>query len=329
MRDLNLEKITQKFNQKLLELDKSSTAVSAYIGLLQYRKDYLHTIRTFHKGSIEEKMLQDSYLKRIQNHFPESQFGSIEEAIKTLEELAKPAIELNEQYQNSIKSYYLDSGLELNAVRVLSPKQIGSIIPRSKGLLSQFEEEQGNWVFASSTPKEENAYLARCQGKGMLGMGNNMYYYPNSSLHFEDGRLLIEPKGYIYYMDPDDFTPVTTVKRTRDGSPQFIFGDEWTCPRDISIETDVKRVEEYSDVTFLLEHLQLFSGSDEGITRELFSCGGPRRMDALKRAIASGKVQYLNGILNINTIDEFLNLRHSPRSENTNDIRREKNGEYK
>lgn len=157
-------------------------------------------------------------------------------------------------------------------------------IPVSKGLLSQFEEEQGDWVFASSTPKEENAYLARCQGKGMLGMGRGMYYYPYSSIQLKDGRLMIDPKGYIYYMNPGDFTPVTTVKLGKNGEPCFIFDDEWTCPHDISLETDVKRVEEYSDVTMLLEHLQLFTGSDKDVTSELYSRRRTSQDGSLKKS---------------------------------------------
>ena len=52
-------------------------------------------------------------------------------------------------------------------------------------------------------------------------------------------------------------------------------------------------------------------------------------MEVLKKAIASSRVQYLNGILNINVLDEFVNCRNSSSDTNTNDKRREENGETK
>lgn len=253
--DINLEKIIKSCNQELQELDNSSNAVSAYIGLLQYRKDYLHTIRYYGEGSIEEKSLKDSYLKKNTINFFDKKISSVEEALEALKKTAMSAIKLNEQYCNIIKSYFLNNDLKLTAIRVLSPEQMGKIIPRSKKLLSQFEEEEGDWVFASSTPKEENPYIGRCHGKGMLNLGNNMFYYYDSSLDFKDGRLFIEPNGYIYYIRPDDFSPVTTVKRNRDGLAHFIFDDEWIYPHDISLEKDISNIEEYSDVTFLLRNL--------------------------------------------------------------------------
>ena len=327
MNKQELEIINSEFNKRLQEIDNSSNAVSAYIGLLDYRRHYLHTIRTFKKGSIEEEMLQRTFLEKARSNFPEAHFSDIEEVISKLKELAKPVIDLNLQYQSAIKTSLINSGQNLTAVRVQSPESLDGKISCSRNLLSQFEEEQGNWVFASSTPTEENAYLARCQGNGMLGMGNNMYYYPDSALEIRDGKLLINPKGYIYYIKPTDFTPVTTVRRSKDRKPTFIFDNEWTCPHDISLEHDITRIEEFTDVSFLLEHLQLFTGTDIDLREELYASGGPRRMEILKNGIASGKIQYLNGLLNINSLEDFT--RRPSNGNNTNDKRRENNEEVK
>ena len=327
MNKQDIENITLEFNRELQRIDNNSNAVSAYIGLLDYRRHYLQTIRTYKKGSIEEEMFLTSFLEKANKHFPDAHFSTIQDVISKLEELARPVIDLNMQYQNSLKEYLIASGQELTAVRVQSPESLNGRISCSKNLLSQFEEEQGNWVFASSIPLEENAYLARCQGHGMLGMGKKMYYYSNSALEIKDGRLLINPKGYIYYVKPSDFTPVTTVRRSKTGNPFFIFDDEWTCPHDISLEHDITRIEEFSDVTFLLEHLQLFIGENEEVKKALYTSGGPKRMEILKNAIATGKIQYLNGILNINVLDDFI--KRSSNGNNTNDKRREENGEVK
>ena len=271
MKDSILGDINNEFNEKLEKLDSSSDAVTAYLGLLKLQRGLLHIRKQFGENSNQEEDFKEGFRHIAEKRFPEKNFATFSDAFETVEQLAKPAIDLNNQYKNAIKNYYISSGLELNAVRVLPPDKMDGRIPLSKGLLSAFEEEQGDWVFASSTPKERNPYLARCQGSGMLGMGNDLYYYPNSSIHFNDGRLFIEPKGYIYYMRPDDFTPVTTVRRNSSGTPFFVFIEEWTCPHDISLETDVTRVEEYSDVTFLLENLQLFIGSNKETTSALYS----------------------------------------------------------
>ena len=125
MKDQNISNITQEFNKKLQDLNNTSNSVKAYLGLLYYRRNYFKTIGRYKKGSIEEKMFQDSFLKQARENFPDIEFSSIEDAVQKIEELAKPAIELNEQYKAAIKSYYISSGLELNAVRVASPEQLG------------------------------------------------------------------------------------------------------------------------------------------------------------------------------------------------------------
>lgn len=304
-----VNEITTEYNKRLQALDASGTSVAYALRLLAYRREILRIDSDGHLSEIEkhEKKLgvEEGILREARKVLPKEVTTDFATLKSYIEEESKLAFTLMEEYRRKIKEFYMRNKLELNAVRVTSPEEFeDGVIPTSKGLLTQFEEEKGDFVFASSTDPSRNAYLARAFGKGMYGMKDDTYFYPGDNLTVENGRLFISKTAHIYYMNPDEFTPVVSISRDRDGKAILRFGEEWTIPRDVDIEKDVTRVENFRDVTRILDHIQAISSTDKDIVSRMYSreLNGDEKLDMLLHAISEGKAQYWNGVLSRNPI---------------------------
>ncbi len=302
-----MEKLRKKYSDKLQKLDKEGKSVSYALRCLLYQRCTLQIERnrdlSEEEKELERSRLEGKFLSEAKKYLPNEVTSDFPTLKKHMYEVAEPAFELMEEYRASIKEFFVTNNLNLNAVRVNAPDEYrDGIIPVSKGLLTQYEEQKGDFVFASSTASERNAYLARTFGKGMYSMSDDTYFYPGDSLSIKNGRLQIPKTGYIYYMKCDDFMPVVTMRRDREGVPSFLFGEEWIIPRGVDLEKDVTGVEEFSDVTRILENIQAISSSDKEIISLIYSREVPRdrKLSILLQAVKDGRATYWNDKLKIN-----------------------------
>ena len=293
-----VKEITDEYSKRLRELDRTTESVSSAISYLDKKR---------------------SLLLRLSTEEP-----SEEERRK-----GEPAFLLMEEYKNAIKAFFKQNNLLLTSVRSSSPEEYPSgIIPLSRGLRTQFDEEVGDFFFASSTNIKRNAYPLRLNAKGMFQVADGIYLFPYAKFKPENGRLILPKPSYVYYMKSDEFTPVVTIRRDRNEKTYFKFGDEWIIPRDIDITKDVIDIKEYRDATPLLSNAQVISSSDEEIiTRiyENFREKVPSRENyiLLADSILKGKVQYWNDILKTNNLFGNLLRRLKEQRAETTDIENE------
>ena len=294
----NVRGITNIYSERLRELGRTSESVNFALSYLDKKNRSLLGEAT--EGPSEEERIK-----------------------------AEPAFRLMEEYRQAIKTFFAQNGLLLTSVRDRPPEKYPwGIIPLSRGLLTQYEEEVGDFFFASSTDLKRNAYTIRLNAEGMLELNPITYFFPHANLYAKNGRLILPKPVYIYYLKSDEFTPVVTIRRGRNEKPYFKFGDEWIIPRDIDITKDVVDIKEYRDATPLLSNAQVISSSDEEIiTRiyENFREKVPSRENyiLLADSILNGKVQYWNDILKTNNLFGNLLRRLKEQRAETTDIENE------
>ena len=271
-----VKEITDEYSKRLRELDRTTESVSSAISYLDKKR---------------------SLLLRLSTEEP-----SEEERRK-----GEPAFLLMEEYKNAIKAFFKQNNLLLTSVRSSSPEEYPSgIIPLSRGLRTQFDEEVGDFFFASSTNIKRNAYPLRLNAKGMFQVADGIYLFPYANFKPENGRLILPKTSYVYYMKSDEFNPVVTIRHDKNEEPCFYFGDEWTIPRDIEIAKDVVDKKEYRDASTLLSNIQVISSSDEETISQIRRIYRERRpikesFIVLANAVINGKAQYWNDILRTNS----------------------------
>jgi hypothetical protein len=284
-----IKEITDEYSKKLRELDKTTESVSRAISYLDKKRSLLLGLSTEEPSEEERRK-------------------------------GEPAFLLMEEYKNAIKAFFKQNNLLLTSVRSSSPKEYPSgIIPLSRGLRTQFDEEVGDFFFASSTNIKRNAYPLRLNASGMLQVADDIYLFPYASFNPVNGRLILPKPSYIYYMKSDEFTPVVTIRHDKNKEPCFYFGDEWTIPRDINIAKDVVDIKEYRDASTLLSNIQVISSSDEETISQLRRIYRERKpikesFIVLANAVINGKAQYWNDILRTNS--KYGNLLRRLKEEN-------------
>ena len=328
-----VQEIVSEYNERLRSLNSTNPVSIDYaLRYLAYQREVLRVKRDSDLNEIEkhEKVLgiEEGILREARRHLPKEATTDFDTLKGYIENKSQITFRIMEEFRRQLQAFYMRNKLPLNAVRVTPPEEFeDGKIPVSKGLLTQYEEEMGDFVFASSTDSKRNAYLARTHGKGMYGLSEDTYFYPGKNLSVENGRLMISKTGYIYYMEPDEFTPVVTIAKDKDGMPYFRFGEEWTIPRDIDLEEDVIKVDEFRDVTDILDHIQAISSTDTDIVSNMYSrdLSNKEKFDMLIQGIVDGRVQYWNGVLNRNPIlrDRIERRREEYRNRSVEEMKRE------
>lgn len=299
--DSKIAEITSFYNEKLHEIDPQK--LKLYMAYM----NYLITLNALKKnGSDRIDEFKQGCYKKVVRDFPEVQSGAanFDEIERNVIVSLKNVLLLIQGYKNAIKDYYQDNGINVFSVR----GHKYDVVRRSRNALNQYENESGNWVFATSTPKELNYYRLRVAEKGMTARDGIGTIYFGTSAHVQNGRMLLINPAYYYTFKSDKFMPVVRIMDSRD-NPQnfhFDFSDEWTSDQDIT-EEDIVSVEEYTDVTDLVDSFNIFS-VDEHNKETFETLARERNTDrlkaALKEGIRSGTVVYYNQLLYRN-VDRF------------------------
>lgn len=298
--DDKIEKITQKFNNSLGKIDKKE--IWFYMSLMQYRMNLYKVEKTADAYYVQKYKTQSFENAKNRMKIP-NEVSNMDELEQFAIMKTKNVISLINDYKRAIKQYYQENGLNLFSVR----GHKYDVITRSKNIVNQYEAERGDWVFAASTPKNKNAYRIRSAEHGMFEIGENETILFGDVVHLQDGKILLNSTAYYYTLKCDKFMPVVRINNTREDPNdfRFVFGDEWTSDEDIHQE-DMVAVEEYRDVTDLLDNLQLFSTTDEHTIKALDEArwNSERKRCIVKNGIRVGAVNYWNLALGRN-VSEF------------------------
>lgn len=299
--DVGIIEITENFNNRLKGIDKNE--IWTYMRLMQYRMGLYRAEKTENSQVVKEYKERAFEMLRQTNISIPSNIKNTDEIEQFAVLASQNVFALIEEYKNAIKQYYQDNGLNLYSVR----GHKYDTITKSKNIVNQYEAERGDWVFAASTPKSENAYRIRSAEHGMHGLGNGEYVIFGDVLHLQDGKLMLNTPAYFYTLKTDKFMPVVRINNSRSNPNNFmfVFGNEWTSDQDIQGD-DIIDIEEYTDVTDLLNNLQLFSTTDRHTIKSLDEAGWQQDMKRhiIRDGIKVGAVSYWNLSLNRN-VNEF------------------------
>lgn len=295
---VQIQQITEKFNEKLKTI--SIEKIKMYQKLMQYRKElYVYEkAKENDEEDFERLNPNERFLERAQRFFGNSNL-TIAQCIQNLENATKEVRNLVEEYRKAIKQYYVENKKLLYTVRGTKHETIR----RSRNIVNQYEAERGDWVFATSTPKEKNTYRIRGKG-GMYGLGEDVAIYFGDVVEPKSGKLLLIKPLYYYTLKSDKFMPVVCINNTKNNPNDFHFefGEEWTSDQDITQE-DIIDVEEYRDVTDILENVQVISTKDKDTMQKFFENRNEstdQLKEIAKNAIQSGNCTYWNFVLNRN-----------------------------
>lgn len=280
-----LEELKQKYEQ-ILSMQEPKKVNSA-LAVLKYKK------------------------AKIKRHFCDIDAGDLEES--------QEIFRLLEHFADEIKQLYLQCGETLTHITSVSPENMeDGRIKRSHQRASNDGEKVGDWVFASSEPIDgKNAYIAR-KSTGMIGipLASNTYIYGEDSLRVnrdENGvsHVYLKQPNYIYYIHPENFKPVVTLKRNELGKPFFAFSEEWVSEHEVDIQDkkQVPFVREVNEVTPLLGQNQIFCDvnrkqlgiSIKEVVMEAFRTGKiEEAYQVIREHIQNGDLRYLNYEADIN-----------------------------
>ena len=300
--DNQVEEITNSFNKKLQDVDPRK------LKLYTEYMNYLIALNGLRKtGSDRIDEFKQGCYQKAQRDFPEIINGAstIEEVEQNAIISIKEILLLIQDYKNTIKRHFQDNGLNLYTVRGHKHETV----KRSKNALNQYKNESGNWVFATSTPKEHNFYRMRNASKGMISRKEIGAVYAGNNVHVQDGKLLLNNPQYYYTLKNDKFMPVVRIDNTKENPLEFHFNfsNEWTSDQDIT-EDDILSIEEYTDVTDLVDFNHVFGVEDinfdtfRTLLREKSDNDNLRK--AIKEGIANRTIIYYNYLLGRN-VDPF------------------------
>lgn len=310
--DKKIEQITESFNDKLKQIDHNE--IVTYMRLMEYRSALYRIEKSQDKQKIENFKKQFFEKAKKQMHLPDK-LKDMDEVERFAEAHITNVTNLLQEYKNAIKQYFQENNLSLYTIRGHKHETIS----RSKNIVNQYEAEKGDWVFAASTPKNKNAYRIRSAKHGMIGISDNESLILGDVVHLQEGKLLLDTPAYYYTLKCDKFMPVVRINNTREDANdfRFVFGEEWTSDEDIQ-RKDMVSVEEYADVTDLLDNMQLFSTTDEHTIRTLSDAKGncEKRRDIIRDGVRAGAVRYWNMELDRN-VSEFYEKKEPMREDST------------
>lgn len=310
--DKKIEQITEIFNDKLKQIDHNE--IVTYMRLMEYRSALYRIEKSQEEQKIETFKKQFFERAKKQMHLPDK-LKDMDEVERFAEAHITNVTNLLQEYKNAIKQHFQENNLSLYTIRGHKHETIS----RSKNIVNQYEAEKGDWVFAASIPKNKNAYRIRSAKHGMIGISDNESLILGDIVHLQEGKLLLDTPAYYYTLKCDKFMPVVRINNTREDANdfRFVFGEEWTSDEDIQRE-DMVSVEEYADVTDLLDNMQLFSTTDEHTIRTLSDAKGncEKRRDIIRDGVRAGAVRYWNMELDRN-VSEFYEKKEPMREDST------------
>lgn len=312
------ETAKQKFiggqNQKLREIEANK--IEDYKKLLDYRraKNSLELGGSFRKDLADSKSPEEKaewrkkYKTKIDKIVSEVQaeYGtnvSRENVEEILSREAEDVANLVVETRSGISDIARECDLTLNSCIFVAPQSLNDGKLETSKSVMDTAGNVGDFVFAQSGRLVDNPYLLRKSGKGVCSFGN--YCIPGDAglIKVEDGKAVLADPAYVYFMKPDKFEPVVTVDYLQNGEPAIRFDGEWTSESDI--DKDEFEVKKYTDITEMLEYLQLFAVSDVDTYMQIANLSEDERTDALRDFVVNGKLQYINGECGVNVKPEI------------------------
>lgn len=264
--------------------------------------DYSQKLQGFDRKAIDNAL--DFLQRRHQNH------GKNNDDIELAPEASK-IFELMTEYGQSIKRIFVDNNIDITHITSIAPEQLeGGVLRKSIDRANNYETERVDGVFASSSPIDgNNPYIAR-NSSGMIRLGKSTYIYGSDNIEvtqdFEGkNHAMLRQPNYIYHINPERFNPVCNL--TIDPishEPIFEFSEEWISDSEVDIydHSQVRSIEQVTDVTSLLEHyIILCDTQSQGIGIQARKC--KTKNDALKlieKKIQDGSVRNINQETGIN-----------------------------
>ena len=318
--DMNLENFEERKNQlierqneKLQALDPRK--IKAYILLNQYRKNKnsIELNGSFRKDLSDNKTEEE--IKEARKPYEDRLVAIEQEArellgenfsddsiLDRLEQEANEVEQIIQETQAELERIAEEVGLKLNTCIYTSPEQLADgKLQTSKDVLN-IRGELGNWVFASSSTVVDNGYLLRRPGMGVMQIDNVAIPGDPKLISSKDGRAVLSTPAYVYLMDAKNFEPVVGVDYNSTDEPVIRFEGEWTSDKDVEKFETVK----VSDVTEMLDYLQLFSPVDRETYMQLADVPHDQLSETIKKLIDEGKIHYINGECSKNIDSRFL-----------------------
>lgn len=266
---------------------------------------YSNKLQNFDRAAIDNAL---EFLRiRYKNH------GYATDEDITLTEEAKKIFELLSEYGQAIKSVFIANNIDLTHITNLPPEKMErGVLRKSIDKANDCESERVDAVFASSTPIDgRNTYIARNRA-GMDGMGP-ICLYGNDNIEVtqdSEGKMhaMLREPNYIYYINPEKFTPVCTLTTDFEtGRPLFKFTEEWISDTEVVIAdtNQVKKVQKVQEVTSLLDHYTILCDVQaQGIGFQARQTGSKESiLKFLKERIADGSLRNINHETGINDVD--------------------------
>jgi hypothetical protein len=264
-----------------------------------------------------------------------------------LKKEAEPVLQIIEDYKASIKREAKENNIPLYHVSSTAPEDMkdGQIKPSYNK--SQFHQNFGKMLCASTEEMESNPYfLARANGGSLIRLPIRERAYlidkGNVSVTEIEGektsRLISNRNGYIYYLPIENFSPVVCLKYDRDCDDyKLVFENEWISEKPVkipeSVKSDVKKqgtsnikalaekstdevyaIESYTDVTSVLGHNQIFVNNNlkgDDIDYLRFNCTYDQEVKMeLLNYIHHGRIEYVNRAADINYINIPESVEH-------------------
>ena len=232
--------------------------------------------------------------------------------LEVLDPEVREIFDLMEEFKKEIKESFIKNKGQLTHITSVAPQDIeGRKLKKSSNRANNYETDRVDGVFASSESLDgTNPYIARNKD-GMISIGPDKYIYGgNNFLVVKDKEgvkhALLKQNNYAYFLNPDEFEPVVTLKRDNNGNPEFEFSKEWISEEEISLEdpTQAYGFTVLSDVTDLLKHYQVLSDVNcQGLGMQI---RGKKKEDAIQfvlEQIETGNLRYINEEARINSID--------------------------
>jgi len=289
------------------------------------------------RADIDDEMLGEEHL-----------FKNMQIVKSILEKEASSIISMIEEYKQALKREAKENKIALYHVSTTPPDQMrnGEITPSYNK--SQYHQSFGKMVYASTESVEYNPYLmARVNGNGMykLPIGRGFYLLQGNNVEItkneeEQAKAISKVPGYIYYLPIDTFEPMVHVKYDNERDEYIMqFDNEWTSivpmkisskiannirkigeAKDVSADScgknEVYAIEQYSDVTCILEHNQIIV--DRGLDRHEIeyvtqnAIGKINVRGILLNMLAEKRVRYFNGEAGINAIRGAKDIYEGP-----------------
>lgn len=284
--------------------------------LEQLKNEYNRILLRYPTSTIDNalKVLEDS---RTRVHSVQDK--NVKFDTDNLDEETKNIFQLMADYKNKIQQLFINKNESIRHITSVSPENMkDGKISKSNNRADNYEIERGDWVFASSTPIDgSNAYIARKSGCGMIRLNEDTYVYGGDSMQVSQDRegnnhVILKESNYVYEINPENFTPVVTLKKDTDGEPSFEFSEEWISEQEVDINNpqQVRSVEEISDITNLLKNYQVLCDVNmTGEARKIMSSGSREKgLQILREGIKAGRLRYINAEADINVNEEYKEI---------------------